>query len=174
MKSIASGGGPLVCVEMEVANRWRGVAGSSVSRDVDQACPNDYERACGIRDYLGKVSVGDRDALVLGDMPLETLIWKPSGELPRIVRVYYGDPGVDVTTLLELATESALDDPDEVLSVEFKSSLIVVFDSAYPGSDASVDRLAFEMPAGSYLAMTKQLEPDNRTSVLIHFFVPSQ
>ena len=46
------------------------------------------------------------------------MIWKPSSELPRIVRVYYGDPGVDVTKLLESATERALDDPDEVLSVE--------------------------------------------------------
>lgn len=174
MKSIVSGGGPLVCVELEVANRWRGVTGSAVSLGSDPTCPNDYERACAIRDCLGKVSIGDRDALVLGDMPIETFIWEPSNEFPRIVRVYCGDPGVDVTKLLEPAAECPLDDPDEVLLVEFKSSPIVVFDSAYPGADAAVDRLSFEMPVGKYLAMTKQLEPNERTSVLIHSFVASQ
>lgn len=174
MKSIASGGGPLVCVELDVANRWHGVAGSAGYYGSDPTCASDYERACGIRDYLGKIALNDRDALVLGDMPLETLIWQPPGELPRIVRVYYGDPGVDVTRVLEAAGELKFHDPAEVLSVEFKSSPIVVFDSAYPGTDASVDRLSFEMPLGKYLAMTKQLQPDERTSVLVHLFVPSE
>lgn len=174
MKSIFSGGGPLVCVEMEVVDLWRGLAGNSVSRDIEPTFPNDYERACDVRDYLGKVSVGDRDALVLGDMPLETLIWTPPGELPRIVRVYYGDAGVDVTSLLEPIARGAPDDPDEILPVEFKSSPVLVFDAAYPGSDASIDRLLFEMPVGRYIAMTKYFEPDSRTAVLIHFFVPSQ
>lgn len=174
MKSIASGGGPLVCVELEVASRWRGVAGSAIAPGADSENSNDYKRACSIRDYLGEVPLGDRVALVLGDMPLETLIWQPSKSLPRIVRVFYGDPGVDVTKLLESSSELEFDDPDEVLAVEFKSSPIVVFDSAYPGSDASIDRLSFEMPAGKYLAMTKQFEPDERTSVLVHQFVPSQ
>ncbi|MCO5978619.1 Imm21 family immunity protein [Ideonella oryzae] len=174
MKSIVSGGGPLVCVEMEVVNRWRGLAGNSVSGDIEPDFPNDYKRACAVSDYLGKVSVGDRDALVLGDMPLETLIWTPLGELPRIVRVYYGDPGVDVASLLEKTIKSTPDDPDEMLPVEFKSSLILVFDAACLGSDASIDRLSFEVPVGRYIAMTKHFQPDNRTSVLVHFFVPSQ
>lgn len=176
MKSIVSGGGPLVCVESDVVSRWRGVTGSVKPHPhSDSASPSDYERACNVRDYLGKVPVGDRDALVLGDMPLETLIWKPLSELPRIVRVYYSDPGVDVTALPGLRASDILSDPDEALSVEFKSSPIVVFDSAYPGSDVSnVDRLSFDMPQGTYIAMTKRFEPDDRTSILIHYFLPSQ
>lgn len=145
-----------------------------MSRGTDSEEPNDYKRACSVRDYLGKLPMGDRDALVLGDMPLETLIWLPLKSLPRIVRVYYGDPGVDVTKRLEAAGELDFDNPNEVLRVDFKSSPIVVFDSAYPGSDTSIDRLSFEMPAGQYVAMTKQFQPDERTSVLVHIFVPSQ
>lgn len=174
MKSIASGGGPLVCIELEAASRWRGVTGSATSPGIDSADSSDYERACRVSDYLGKVPLGDRVALVLGDMPLETLIWQPSKNLPRILRVYYGDPGVDMTKLLESAGELDFTDPDEVLSVEFKSSPIVVFDSAYPGGRDDVDRLSFDIPVGRYLVITKQFEPDERTSVLVHLFVPSQ
>lgn len=88
--------------------------------------------------------------------------------------MYYGDPGVDMTKLLESAGELDFTDPDEVLSVEFKSSPIVVFDSAYPGGRDDVDRLSFDIPVGRYLVITKQFEPDERTSVLVHLFVPSQ
>ncbi|WP_299696737.1 Imm21 family immunity protein [Hydrocarboniphaga sp.] len=174
MKWIKSGGGPLVCVELELADSWLGVTGNSISRGPDRECANDYERACRVRDYLGKVSVGNRDALILGDMPLETMIWHPPGRLPRIVRVFYGDPGVDVTKVLESAAELHFDDPAEVLAVEAESTSMVVFDSAYPGSDASVERLSFELPVGRYVALTKQFLPDDRTSVLVHMFEPTQ
>lgn len=98
----------------------------------------------------------------------------PFRGIARIVRVYYGDPGVDVTKLLEASGELDFDSPVEVLSVEFKSSPVIVFDSAYPGDDAAIDRLSFEIPVGKYMAITKQFQPDERTSVLVHQFVPAQ
>jgi hypothetical protein len=173
MKSIISGGGPLVCVELELAGQWHGVDGSEFCAGSDSGS-NDYERACGVADYAGRVSLGTGDALVLGDMPLETLIWKSVGGLPRVVRVYYGDPGVDVIQLLDAAGEPDFSDSIEMVAIEFKSSPIVVFDSAYPGNDVDVDRLFFDIPAGKYFVKTKRFELDERTSVLIHQFALHQ
>lgn len=90
------------------------------------------------------------------------------------MRVYYGDPGADMENLLESAGPLDFGDPAEVLSIDFQSSSIVIFDSAYAGSDAGIERLSFSLPVGKYLVVTKQFQPDKRTSVLIHMFVPSQ
>ena len=174
MKSISSGGGPLVCIEIDAVDRWHGIAGSEAFLKGGLERANDYQRACSIRDYLGQVPLGDRTALVLGDMPLETSIWQRSGDLPKIVRVYYGDPGVDIHALLEAAGELDFDDPVEAMSVEFSASPVVIFDSAYSGADESIDQICFEILKGKYVALTKQFELDERTSVLVHFFVKAQ
>ncbi|MGQ2995515.1 Imm21 family immunity protein [Variovorax sp.] len=174
MKSISSGGGPLVCIELDAVDRWHGVAGSEDFLKGGLERANDYQRACSIRDYLGQVSLGDRTALVLGDMPLETSIWQRSGDLPRIVRVYYGDSGADIHALLEAGGELNFDDPVEAMPVEFSASPVVVFDSACSGADEAIDRISFEIPKGKYIALTKKFEPDERTSVLVHFFVKAQ
>lgn len=174
MKWIQSGGGPLVCVELKLADSWLGVAGNSITEGLDRELANDYERACRVGDYLGKVPLGDGYAWILGDMPLETMIWLSPGKLPRIVRVFYGDPGVDVAEMLETAGNLDFTDPAEALEVEVRSAPIVVFDSAYPGSDTSIGRLSFDLPIGKYLVLTKQFQPDDRTSVLVHSFEPIQ
>lgn len=174
MNSIVSGGGPLVCLELEVAKLWLGVAGSKTALGPEGNFIADYDRACGVRDYLGCVPLADRAALILGDMPLETLVWRPKNEIPGLVRIYYADPGVDVIELLESTQDLGFDNPDEVLPVGFLSSSIVVFDSALSGVDSEIPRLIFDVPKGKYLALTKQLEPDDRTSVLIHRFFPAQ
>jgi len=174
MKSIISGGGPLVCIELEVSDSWLGINGNSIQQELDLNASSDYEIACSIRDYIGKLSIRDRDVLILGDMPLETLIWIPSNGLPMIVRIYYGDPDVDIIKLLQAAENLNFNDPVEILLTEIKSSPIVVFDSAYPGFDTNVDKLSFELPPGKYRILTKQFYPDERTSVLIHLFVRAQ
>lgn len=174
MKSITSAGGPLVCMEAKLVDSWLGISGSSTRQNSSEGLLSDYERACRVEDYLGTVSLGDSVALVLGDMPLETFIWEPLGKLPRIVRVYYGDPGSDLAQILEAVGEFDLDEPAEMLPIDLTSSPMVIFDSAYPGSAKNVDRLIFSIPVGRYLALTKQLVPDERTSVLVHIFQPSQ
>ena len=170
--SIKSGGGPLVCVEAEFAQYWLGVTGNNITDDADHAYANDYERACSVADYLGKIPLRGRYALILGDMPLETLIWRSRNQVPRIVRVYYADPDVDVTKRLESTPDLDFSSPVETLEIEVRSTPMILFDSAYPGKDIRDAYLSFELPSGMYSVLTKPFTPDDRTSVLVHKFVP--
>ena len=167
---IKSGGGPLVCMELKIANSWLGITGNSVSSERNTKAATDYERACQVEDYLGKITVNNHVALILGDMPLETSIWRRRYELPMIVRVIYGDPGVDVIKVLELGEAIVFNDSIEALEVEVKSESMIVFDSAYPGAEARKRSLSFDLPSGKYVVLTKQFLPDDRTSVLLHKF----
>jgi len=163
--------GPLVCLELEVAELWQGVAGSASSRHGYDS-RSDYQRACGISDHVDCLSVGSRQALVLGDASVETLIWTPPGDLPRIVRILRGGPGAEVMAWLGATRRLEFDAPLEVMPVEFKSSPLVVFEAACRGSDQDAARLSLDLPAGRYLAFTRQVHPDERTSVLVHVFTP--
>lgn len=173
-KWIKSGGGPLICVESELAQYWLGVGANSIAHGADRAYANDYKRACSVSDYLGKIALGNRHALILGDMPLETLIWQLPDQLPRIVRVYYADPDVDVARRLESTQDLDFSSPVETMVVEVKSTPMIVFDSAYPGKDVGSAHLSFELPPGMYSVLTKPFIPDDRTSVLVHKFVSTK
>jgi hypothetical protein len=168
---IKSGGGPLICAESELAQYWLGVDGNSICCGPNGVYANDYERACSVSDYLGKIALGNRHALILGDMPLETLIWQLPDKLPRIVRVYYADPDVDVAKRLESRQDLDFSSPVETMVVDVKSSPMIVFDSAYPGKDVGSTHLSFELSPGMYSVVTKPFSPDDRTSVLVHKFV---
>src|SRR5687767_8117877 len=84
---IKSGGGPLSCVERELARHWLGVIGNSATNSADRPpvtdgrAASDYKRACSVSDYLGKIPLGDGHALILGDMPLQTFIWASRDQL---------------------------------------------------------------------------------------------
>src|SRR6476660_7481512 len=98
MDWIKSSGGPLVCMERDLAPLWNGVQGSKSA--LNSTGISDYDRACQVRDYLGKIEMGRRSALILGEMPLQTMIGRPSDEPPLIVRVFYADPDADVLKIL--------------------------------------------------------------------------
>jgi hypothetical protein len=170
-KWIKSRGGPLICVERDLAQYWLGVGASSIAHSSDHTYANDYKRACSVSDYLGKIALGNRHALILGDMPLETLIWQLPDQLPRIVRVYYADPDVDVAKRLESTQDLDFSSPVETMLVDVKSTPMIVFDSAYAGKDVGSAHLSFELPPGVYSVLTKPFSPDDRTSVLVHKFV---
>ena len=110
--------------------------------------------------------------MILGDMPLETAIWRLRNQLPRIVRTYYADPNVDVTKRLESGPDLDFSNPLETLRIQVRSAPIIVFDSAYPGKDVGGEYLSFDVPKGTYSVLTKTFKPDDRTSVLVHKFVP--
>lgn len=169
---IKSGGGPLICVERELAQYWLGVAGNSITHGAGRTHANDYKRACSVSDYLGKIPLGTRHALILGDMPLETSVWRLRN-LPRIVRVYYADPDVDVIKRLESSPDLDFSSPVETLGIEVRSTPMIVFDSVYSGKDVGGEHLSFEVPRGMYSVLTKPFKPDDRTSVLVHKFVPA-
>jgi hypothetical protein len=175
MKSIKSGGGPLICVERVLAGSWLGTSGNSLALGLGTGDASDYERACAVQDYLGALKLKKGMALILGDMPLETMIWHSRGHSPPlIVRVFYMDPGVDVTSRLEVHGELDFSDPAESIDVDVKSEQMLVFDSAIAGAKYDDGFLQFDLPPGTYRVLTKQFEPDDRTSVLVHKFEPSK
>lgn len=170
MQWIKSAGGPLICVEEELASFWQGVVGNSVSGHAVTEAPSDYDRACAVSEYVGVVDLPQKYALILGDMPLETTVWSPSFDLPLIVRAFYMDPGVDLSQLLASYGSLSFADPIESIDCEIGSGHMVIFDSAIPGSHENRESLSFEIPPGSYRILTKAFVLDSRTSVLMHRF----
>jgi hypothetical protein len=170
LKWIKSRGGPLICVESGLAQHWLGVAANSILQGLDSAYPSDYKRACSVADYLGKIALDSRHAIILGDMPLETMIWHLPDQFPRIVRVYYADPDVDVTKRLESMQDLDFSSPVETMEIDVRSGPMIVFDSACAGNDVGDAHLTFYLPPGAYSILTKQFQPDDRTSVLLHKF----
>src|SRR5687767_15306764 len=57
---ITSAGGPLILLEKQLLSHWHGTE------------TDDYDRSCGIDDYLGLLDVGSGRALVLGEEPMPT------------------------------------------------------------------------------------------------------
>jgi len=169
-KWIKSRGGPLVCMDAVLAHHWLGVVGNSVAQGPESNCINDYERACSISDYLGKIVLNNRQALVLGDLPLETTVWQLPAQLPRIVRVYYADPGVDVIKMLECKQDLDFSNPVESMGVDVQSGSMTVFEAACAWKDIGDAHITFDLSPGSYLIVTKNFQPDDRTSVLVHKF----
>lgn len=172
VKWIKSEGGPLICVEKEMATLWQGVHGSSASGHATTEIPSDYDRACAVTGYLGMVDMPRRRALILGDMPLETTVWCPSSGFPLILRLFYIDDGVDLLQLLKAHGSLDFTNPIESIDCEFESGQMVIFDSAVPGHLEGHARLTFDVRPGSYRILTKVFAPDSRTSVLIHKFQP--
>ncbi|QNM98709.1 Imm21 family immunity protein [Chitinimonas koreensis] len=151
-------------------HQWRGVEGSSTAAALAEGYANDYQMACSVQDYLGVIELDSGNALILGDMPLETRTWHCKDGFFSIVRIFYADPDVDVIQLLEDAGDIDAMDSVESVDVEIKTGELVLFDSAYPGWDMGDMHLFFNIPPGKYTIITKQCEPDDRTSVLIHQF----
>lgn len=165
---IKTSGGPLLCIERQLARHWRGT--TSYTTHVGNRI-NDYERACGISGYAGAIDVADQQALILGDMPLQTFVWETKSDLARIVRVYYADPDVDVMAQLDEAHCHDFTSPLETIDFEVRSKELIIFDSACTGEHIAMPYLSLHLPIGKYSVMTKQFEPDDRTSAIVHKFL---
>jgi hypothetical protein len=172
MDWIKSGGGPLICAEREVAVYWRGVTRTNEELDLSADELSDYDRGCRVRDYLGVLKVGRGHAVILGDMPLETSVWKDGYGNVLIVRLFYIDAGADVPGILRGINDSCFDDPNGSVDFEITSGQMVIFDSAFPGIEQEKKTLAFETSRAMYRILTKVVKPDSQTSILLHkFFV---
>lgn len=170
MDWIKSAGGPLICVEKELANSWRGILGNSVNDRTAIPTSNDYDRACAVSDYVGIVVLPPKYALVFGDMPLETTVYCPSSEISLVVRVFYMDPGADLLQIFAAHGSLSFVDSIESIDCEIQTGHMVIFDSAINGLHQAYDKLSFDISPGSYQILTKIFELDSRTSVLIHKF----
>ena len=93
----SSEGGPLILLSATSLREWEGIDIPADGRRVEaefrwhgdkNAPASDYDRACDIADYIGLISVGLGQGLVLGDEPNSTC-WLPhgpsAGTLVRVV-----------------------------------------------------------------------------------------
>lgn len=158
MNWITSDGGPLVLVEDKSLNEWQGIDGS------------DYDRACAIDDYLGSIEVGNSLALVLGDEPCQTAVYHSVLFGVIFVRWQWAENEISVQVCLDKLTNSVFDELVESLDYVVKNKYYKLFDAASSGSEASGMAVALEEDI--YIVQTARYEPDEKTSLILHRFLP--
>jgi hypothetical protein len=170
MKWIRSAGGPLICIGSDLAGLWMGIHGNSLSRSANSPKTSDYVRACEIPTYLGKIQIGGGEALILGDIPMETTVFASPCTAPLIVRVVYKDPDADVLAIL--TRFGRLDSMFAVERMSFRvaAEKMSIFDSADLQKDSCDASLALVLEKANYEVRTFAFEPDERTAVVVHEF----
>jgi hypothetical protein len=169
---IRSLGGPLICIERRLADQWRGVAGLSMKPDPWMwGVTTDYDIACRRPNrYLSVLRMASDAALILGDMPLITGVWRSALQQLVIWRVFYAEPDDDVPTLLASLPEPAFSAPVESIEFLFKSRNIAIFDSSFPGDESDEESVSFNITPGRYLVTTHDLKPTLKSRFLLHRF----
>ena len=181
MDEIKSTGGPLICVESRLADQWKGIYGISVNYEpsIRWARPNfmwagtDYGRACAIpNQYLCVLPLRQGAALILGDRPLITGVWKNSLDQVIIWRISYADADDDIPSLLAYLSEKSFEAPLESLEFSFESGNVLIFDTSLPGDDAPSESVSFDISPGRYLVTTHEVRPTPRAELSLHRFYP--
>jgi hypothetical protein len=171
---VESLGGPLICVEHKLADLWRGVDGLSIKPDPSaRGARTDYECAYLIPNrYLSALSLARGAALILGDMPMTTGVWKNYLHQVIIWRFRFGEPEDDAPTLLASLAEAAFARPVETLEFSFDSPNVVIFDSSCPGDEAEEESVSFEIAPGKYVVTTHVVRPIPTAELVLHRFYP--
>ena len=176
---VASAGGPLIVVPVEIAHHWRGdevawplsggleMIWAAVRRD------SDYGRACEIEGNLGMLEVGPGSCLILGDDPMQTTII-PSDGGGLIVRWFHAESEDDVLHAVQSVPEDAWE--STTIKIQIGLGGLLVFDSAYPGDglpvspseDGSVSWLGVAFARGNYEIDTIDYEPNDQTRLILH------
>jgi Immunity protein 21 len=170
MNWVKSGGGPLLCAPIDLSVLWQGTNANSELGHAAKVT-SDYERACQIRDYVGAIDIQGRRALVLGDMPLEIAVFSDDCFSVTIVRLMFIDPGIDAFHLARGVNDSLFLSPMEKLDFHTTSGEMVIFDSAIPGRGAKDGGIFFTIRPGGYTILTVAVEPNTRTSMILHRFI---
>lgn len=179
MHWIESAGGPLLLLSEESLANWGGVfalvSGPAATESYSPGgSPTDYDRACAVDGYFGRITVGAEEAVVLGGEPLQAT-WAPfrrpsSG---MIVRWVFGETESEFLSWIDKV-------PDAIFHAEgafqVKGPRLLLFDSALPGRKAKNrpdEYLLIEFKPGTYQIKTAVYQPDARTSMVVHRFDPS-
>ena len=170
MKWIQSSGGPLVLIERRLMPIWRGVFGYSEEDRTDTTTSTtDYEIACSIKEYIGVIDTPKIKAIILGDMPLSTAVWRSRG-ISFLVRAFYMENGADINAIMNNYIEYVDKNIIELTKIYIEFGDLIIFDSALSGQSKSFDSLNFPMAAGNYNVITCAYQPNKETSLLIHEF----
>jgi hypothetical protein len=174
MDEVESAGGPLICIECHLSPQWKGIDGLSIKPDASTAgITTDYERAYrGPNKFLAVLKLKQGAALILGDRPLITGVWKNSLNHVIIWRISYAEPEDDVASLLASLTEKSFEAPLESIEFAFRSPNVVIFDSALPGDEAEAESVSFDMVPGRYQVTTHLVKPAPKTELVLHRFYP--
>jgi hypothetical protein len=167
LKWVESSGGPLILLDADLLEQWGGV-----SAEGDSASGSDYDLACSVNDYLGRIAFRDRDALVLDDEPLPTA-WYEMGEVAHGLLVRWVHADDEASAVAALSDLQGLEWEAADFEVHFSQNNQVLFDAACDASEVGKDLLRLTLPMGRYRVETAHLAPDPKTSLLLHRFVPS-
>jgi hypothetical protein len=154
---VTSAGGPLLVAPQSALSQWMGVT----DHDGPVETWGDYGRACSVGGYIGRVAIGERQGLVLGDEPAMTAYLPAERLFVRWVAAYEQD---ELVTAARQAVRSGVEwDEDEDLVWEVEGP-VVLFDSALPGAELKPDNhLVIDLEPGRYrVRATYRDNGDNR------------
>ncbi|MCX5178470.1 immunity 21 family protein [Streptomyces virginiae] len=156
---VESGGGPLVVVPAEVLTRWEGA---------DSEGPeSDYDRACAVVGCAGLLTVGPSHALVLGDEPSSTTFLPEHGVFVRWVAA---ESEAELLGGVEAALEDVAWEDGQVWEVP---GPVVLFDSAWPGSEVEPDNhTRVELTPGRYAVRAASARPNAETAFQLVRLLP--
>ena len=172
MDEVESAGGPLICIESRLSHQWRGIDGLSIKPDASMVgISTDYERTYRRPDkFLDVLTLTHGAALILGDRPLTTGVWKNSFNQVIIWRISYADEDDDVPTMLASLTEKSFEAALASIEFSFGSPNVVIFDSACPSDEAQSESVSFDIAPGRYQVTTHVIKPTRRAELVLHRF----
>jgi hypothetical protein len=166
LRWIVSGGGPLLLLDRYWLGAWHGHNPDST----DNGTETDYERACAIEDFLGVISVGPGQGVVLGDEPMATAWWPlPAVQGGVLVRWRWAPEGTSIVALLERLPADAWAAHEVTLSLSSGQALL--FDSA-EGAETLAASLKIDLTPGVFLVETADFAPEPQVALLLHRLVP--
>lgn len=160
MKWIESNGGPLVLLDEHLLELWKGVGDAEWS----PGSGTDYDRACSIEGYLGRLKVSDGEALVLGDEPMPTCAL--AGDFGAVlVRWVYGpaDWEPDVTSVW--AEQEWTFESNWVVHCERQA----LQGAAFGGADEHADRLWLALSPGAYEVLSSTYRREPEVEMILHW-----
>ncbi len=159
---VESAGGPLILLEEHLLASWRGCfSPPEAANDV-----TDYDRACGVDDYLGTIAVASGYGLVLGDEPMRTTWWQlPEAHTGILVRWQWAASEHDVITALTSLTDVIW--AEAGINLHISDGNLVLFDAACVGNEVD-ERVRIALAPGHYVLTTAQYTPNSSLSLLLH------
>lgn len=159
MTWIESSGGPLVLLPELLLPSWRGTLPPP-----HEPISGDYARAVEIKEYLGKIAVGQGEGLVLGGDPL------PAAAIPvadglLVVRWVYAES--DMAAEIAIRNARRLPYRPEAFLFDNGDDIVVLMDAAWPG-DAVAEVTRLPLRKGTYGVATAEYKPDSDTFFVVH------
>jgi hypothetical protein len=174
MQWIRSAGGPLMLLDEQSVQQWGGTIDEiapplAVESYSPGGKPTDYDRACSVDGFLGRIPVGAEEALVLGDDPMATT-WLATER---------HDSGMLVRCLCADDLDEALDSAKRIPDVAFNDEgtfrvtgpRLLLFDAAFAGRNVRkypTEYLTIELIPGLYRVATAIFQPNVESSMVVH------